>query len=107
MSVTEDFQKKIESKIAELEKQSSVEFVPLITARSSSYGLYRVTFAVGFLCLSLLLLVVGVYFEQLSSTNLARDVLIAVLVTAVLWWLSGRDGMLSALLPTDLKHEAV
>ena len=46
--ITLDFMKKIESKISELEKYSSVEFVPVLATRSSDYITFRSAVTVAF-----------------------------------------------------------
>ncbi len=48
MSITLEFQKKIEAKIIEIEKICSIEFVPVIASRSSTYHFFRTSLVVSF-----------------------------------------------------------
>lgn len=99
--LTDDFKTAIEAKIVQLEKSTSVEFVPVIIARCSKYLAFRGFFTLLAFLLSLALLLV---FE---SWMLPRTQLVIATAFALFTFLSTFTPLLKFLLPESVKRKAV
>ncbi len=97
--ITQDFKNRIEAKVSELEKQTSVEFVSVITKRSSDYSNIRREYALTFLILSLIYKIV---FP--SHNPVFLDLLITGLGAVAVYGLVSIDAVLFLVLPRKTRY---
>lgn len=100
--VNEHFKTRLEKRIVELEKESTVEFVPALVPRASRYAGFRALFAL----IATLLLI----SPWLSKSSLAHrmnyDLLVGGFVLLI-FSISGHPRILARLLPAKVKQKAL
>ena len=100
--LTNEFKKRIQNKIVELELRTSVEFVPVITDRSSDYKLWRMFFFLLVFSFSLTLLVL-----EFPAYGGLEKVISSLGIALILFLATFLKPFLSTLLPAHAKFRAV
>ena len=97
--VTDDFKEKIESRIADYETRSSVEFVPVIVQTSGDYGSVKI-----YLSLLVALLVLLGWHVRPGAWGAEIEALTALATGLAVFALLGIPSLLRAFVPAKLMH---